>query len=320
MMNIAGDKGKKAALLLLVLFVTAAHFLIPTEQHDYHKIHIIFRKLYYLPPVVAAAWYGLRGAVYTTAVISAAFSVHAFLDWPGNYMEQANQIGELVSFWAVGLVPGYLFDRQRLLMARLAKANEETYLALVSALDMREKNTRLHSQRVRDYALLLADRFGVAEEKKRAIGLGALLHDVGKIAVSDRILLKPGKLSDEEWTEMRKHPAEGYRLLNRISSLQEAAEIVHAHHEHFDGTGYPRGLKGEEIPQGARLFTVADVLDALTCDRPYRTAASYEEAARIIREKSGTYFEPAVIKVFEGIQPAEWEAIRKRYAGDNGSL
>lgn len=320
-MNIAGDKGKKAALLLFVLFVTAAHFLIPTEQHDYHRIHIIFRKLYYLPPVVAAAWYGLRGAVYTTAFISAVFSVHAFLDWPGNYMEQANQIGELVSFWVVGLVPGYLFDRQRLLMARLAKANEETYLALVSSLDMREKNTRLHSQRVRDYTLLLADRFGVAEEKKRAIGLGALLHDVGKIAVSDRILLKPGKLSDEEWTEMRKHPAEGYRLLIRISSLQEAAEIVHAHHEHFDGTGYPNGLKEEEIPLGARLFAVADVFDALTCDRPYRTAASYEEAARIIREKSGTYFEPAVIKVFEGIQPAEWEAIRKRHAaGDNGSL
>ncbi len=119
---------------------------------------------------------------------------------------------------------------------------------------------------------------------------------------------------------MRKHPAEGYRLLNRISSLQEAAEIVHAHHEHFDGTGYPYRLKGEDIPLGARLFTVADVLDALTCDRPYRTAASYEEAARIIREKSGTHFDPAIVKVFEGIQPTEWEAIRKRYGGDNGSL
>ncbi|OGW53748.1 MAG: phosphohydrolase [Nitrospirae bacterium RBG_19FT_COMBO_55_12] len=312
-------EGKITFLVLLTGVIALFHYAVPTDQHALHMIHIGLRKLYFLPPVIAAVWFGFRGSIYTTLGVTALLSLHAFLDWPGNYMEQANQMGELASFWVVGLIAGSLFDRERSLLRDLAKANEETLVGLVSALDLRERNPRLHSQRVKEYTLLLADRFGVAEEKKRAIGLGALLHDVGKIAVSDRILLKPGKLSDEEWMEMRKHPGEGYRLLKRISSLQEAAEIVHAHHEHFDGTGYPRGLKREEIPQGARLFAVADVFDALTTARPYRTAASYDEAARTIHEKSGVHFDPTVVKAFEGIQPAEWDAIRKRYAVDSGS-
>ena len=119
---------------------------------------------------------------------------------------------------------------------------------------------------------------------------------------------------------MRKHPAEGYRLLIRISSLQEAAEIVHAHHEHFDGTGYPNGLK-EERSFGRPVFAVADVFDALTCGSSVPYCRELRRSSADNSEKSGTYFEPAVIKVFEGIQPAEWEAIRKRHAaGDNGSL
>lgn len=309
------ENGAKVAVLaILIALVSLFHFLIPTEPHTSHKVHIVLRKLYFLPPVMAAAWFGLRGAVRTTLVVSIAFTIHAFLDWPGNYMEQANQLGELASFWVVGLVPGWLFDRQRSLMERLARANEETLLALVSALDMRERNTRLHSQRVRDYTLLLADRYGVSGNEMRAIELGALLHDVGKIAVPDPILLKPAGLSDEERNEMRRHPAEGYRVLQKIEFLREAAEIVYAHHERFDGTGYPRGLKGGDIPLGARLFAVADTFDAITSDRPYHAAISYDEAANIICERGGTDFDPAVVEVFVKIDLAEWERIKKRYA------
>jgi putative nucleotidyltransferase with HDIG domain len=228
-------------------------------------------------------------------------------------MEQANQLGELAGFWVVGLIPGYLFDRQRSLMESLARANEETLLALVSALDMREKNTRLHSQRVRDYTLLLADTYGVPEGEKRVIGLGALLHDVGKIAVSDNILLKPSELSEDEWEEMHRHPLEGYRLLQRIDFLRDSAEIVYAHHEHYDGTGYPRRLKGNEIPLGARLFMVADVFDAVTSERPYHAPLSYDEAIAVIREKSGSHFDPAVVEAFENIQSHKLEEIRKHY-------
>lgn len=307
-------RSKIAALLLMVSLIALFHFLIPTENHNLHKVHIALRKLYFLPPVVAAAWFGLRGAIAITTLVSGAFVTHALLDWPGNYMEQANQLGELAGFWVVGLVPGWLFDRRRALMESLARANEETLLALVSALDMREKNTRLHSQRVREYTLILADRFGAPGKDRRTIALGALLHDVGKIAVPDHILLKPAGLTQDEWLEMRQHPEEGYQLLRRIGFLEEAAEIVYAHHEHFDGTGYPRGLKGEKIPLGARLFMVADVFDAITSERPYHKAMGYEQAARVVRDKSGSHFDPAVVKTFEKIPPEVWDEVRRRYA------
>lgn len=314
-----GCKAKIVTLVLLVVCVGFFHFLIPTESHTSHKVHIILRKLYYLPPVMAGAWFGLRGAFPVTLAVSVLFFIHAVLDWPGNYMEQANQMGELASFWVIGLVPGYLFDRQRSLLKDLAKANGETLLALVSALDLRERNTRMHSQRVRDYALLIADRLGVDERGKRALEFGALLHDVGKIAVPDNILLKPGKLTVEEWEEMRKHPSVGSRIVHRIGFLQEAAAIVRSHHEHFDGTGYPEGLKGDQIPLGARIFMVADVYDALTSRRSYRVPMSHEDALAVIREGSGRHFDPQVVDAFLRLSGTELTEIGKRYA-EGGDL
>ncbi len=297
----------------LVGIIALLHYVTPTEPHNYHKIHIVLRKLYFLPPVVAAAWFGLRGACVTAFAVSILFSLHAFLDWPGNYMEQANQVGELAGFWVAAIVPGLLFDRQRALLSDLANANEETLLGLVSALDLREHNTRLHSQRVREYTELIASKFGVDEKKRREIGFGALLHDVGKIAVPDHILLKPGKLTDEEWLEMRKHPDAGYRIVKRIGFLKDAAEIVHSHHERYDGKGYPRGLKGEDIPFGARMFMVADVYDALTSERPYHPAISYEEAAKEILNHKGSQFDPAIVTTFLAISPEELRLISERY-------
>jgi putative nucleotidyltransferase with HDIG domain len=244
------------------------------------------------------------------------FSIHAFLDWPGNYMEQANQAGELVSFWVVGLIAGHLFEREQSLLRDLATAHEETLTSLVSALDLRERNTRLHSQRVKEYTLLLADRFGVAEARKKAIGFGALLHDVGKIAVPDRILLKPEGLTPEEWNVMHAHPIAGYGIVKRIGFLADAAEIVRAHHERYDGRGYPQGLKGEEIPFGARLFAVADVYDALTSTRPYRSPVSHAEALSEIRGKSGTYFDQRVVAAFETIASELLQAVREKYRDD----
>jgi putative nucleotidyltransferase with HDIG domain len=308
-----GFRKKLIFLVSTIVIISLLHYATPTEPHYYHKIHIVLRKLYFLPPVIAAAWFGLRGAIITTAVVSILFSLHALLDWPGNYMEQANQLGELAGFWVIGLIPGWLFDRQRALLLELAHANEETLLGLVAALDLREHNTRLHSQRVREYTELIADRLGVDEKMKREIGFGALLHDVGKIAVPDQILLKPGKLTDQEWGEMRKHPEAGYRIVKRIVFLKYAAEIVYAHHEKFDGGGYPRGLKGESIPFGARIFMVADVYDALTSERPYRSPVTYEKAAAEIRKLSGSHFDPAIVNTFMAIAPEQLQEIARRY-------
>jgi putative nucleotidyltransferase with HDIG domain len=307
------SQNKVIILAALVGIIALLHYVTPTEPHNYHKIHIVLRKLYFLPPVVAAAWFGLRGAIITTGAVSVLFLLHAFQDWPGNYMEQANQLGELAGFWVVGVIPGWLFDRQRSLLVELANANEETLLGLVSALDLREHNTGQHSQRVRDYTELIATRLGVDKKMRRKIGFGALLHDVGKIAVPDQILLKPGKLTDQEWVVMRKHPDAGFRIVKRIGFLKDAAEIVYAHHEQFDGSGYPRGLKGASIPLGARIFMVADVYDALTSARPYHSPMSYEEAAAEIRHLSGSHFDPVVVDTFLCVAPEQLQKIAKRY-------
>lgn len=305
------DKGtmrKIFILLLLTGIITIFHYNIPTDRHALHILHIALRKLNFLPPVMAAAWFGFRGTVYVTLLICILFSFHAIMDWPGNYMEQANQGGELVSFWVVGFVASRLFERERSLLNNLVKANEETLFGLISALDIKEHNTSLHSQRVRDKTLLLARRFDLDEPRMKAIGLGALLHDVGKIAVPDAILLKPTSLTDEEQKIMRDHPSIGYSIVNRIEFLREAAEIVHAHHEHFDGSGYPKGLKGDNIPLGARLFAVVDTYDALTSTRPYRTPLSHEEALVEIKKGSGNHFDPRVVEEFLAITEKELDA------------
>lgn len=315
--SLTGKEVKICAIVLVAGIAALAHFIIPTDRHELHMVHIVLRKLYFLPPVMAAVWFGFRGSVYTTLAVSSLFSLHAFLDWPGNYMEQANQVGELASFWVVGLIAGSLFDRERSLLRDLAKANEETLVGLVSALDLRERNTRLHSQRVKEYTLLLADRFGVAEATKKAIGFGALLHDVGKIAVPDHILLKPEGLTEQEWDIIHAHPITGYGIVKQIGFLREAAEIVRAHHERYDGSGYPQGLKGEEIPLGARLFAVADVYDALTSERPYHSPVSHDEALSEIRKKSGSHFDQRVVAAFESIAPELLLAVMKKNRDDS---
>jgi response regulator RpfG family c-di-GMP phosphodiesterase len=190
---------------------------------------------------------------------------------------------------------------------------EESYKitleALVTALDAREHETQAHSQRVREYTLTLAEDLGLKHDDLIQTGRGALLHDVGKIGVRDSILLKPGKLTEEEWVEMRMHPQIGYNILQNIEFLSPAAEIVLCHQERWDGRGYPNGLAGADIPFGARIFAVVDTLDAMTSDRPYRKAMSFEAAIEEIRFCSGTQFDPRVVSAFLSIPAESWIAI-----------
>jgi len=166
------------------------------------------------------------------------------------------------------------------------------------ALELRDQGTEGHTRRVTEMTLQLARAFGIGEEEITHIRRGALLHDIGKIGIPDAILLKPGKLTDEEMALMRQHPQRAYEMLLPIEYLRPALAIPYCHHEKWDGTGYPRGLKGEEIPLAARLFAVADVYDALTSDRPYRKAWSREDAIAYIRQQAGTCFDPRVVEVF----------------------
>ena len=195
----------------------------------------------------------------------------------------------------------------------VAQAYSNTLVALVTALDAREHETSDHSQRVVRYTLAIARRMGLRDAQLEHIGRGALLHDIGKIGVPDSILLKPGPLTKAEWTEMRRHPDVGYRILQTIDFLRPAAEIVLAHQERWDGAGYPRRLRGDAIPLGARIFAIADTLDAMTSDRPYRKASSFAEARLEISRCAGTQFDPVCADAFSRISDEELEAIRREH-------
>ena len=197
-------------------------------------------------------------------------------------------------------------------LSELESNYQMTLEALVAALDAREHETFSHSLRVRAYTRYLARRAGYPPALLTSLEQGALLHDIGKIAVADAILLKPAKLTPEEWVEMRKHSTEGDEILRRVPFLRPASAIVRHHHERFDGTGYPDRLKGAEIPLGARLFTVADTLDAMTSDRTYRKAPGFEAAMSEIHRCSGVQFDPHIAELFLKIPPATWTQVRSQ--------
>jgi putative nucleotidyltransferase with HDIG domain len=182
----------------------------------------------------------------------------------------------------------------------LRTSYDGTLEALVNALDARDQETKGHSIRVQHYMLDIAREMGVVEGTKEWVDMqrGSLLHDVGKIGVSDAILLKPGKLTEEEWRAMRLHPEIGYNMLHQVKFLEGAAEIILSHHERWDGKGYPRGLHEDEIPLGARIFSVVDTFDSMTSDRPYRKALSTQEALNEILRCSNTQFDPRVVESF----------------------
>ena len=182
----------------------------------------------------------------------------------------------------------------------LRDSYDGTLEALVNALDARDQETKGHSIRVSHYMMDIAKEFGVKEgtETWTDMARGALLHDVGKIGVSDSILLKPGKLTEDEWTLMRKHPDIGYNMLHQVNFLKGAAEIILAHHERWDGKGYPKGLEHEEVPLGARIFMVCDTFDSMTSDRPYRKALTAIDAMNEILKFSGSQFDPQVVEAF----------------------
>jgi response regulator RpfG family c-di-GMP phosphodiesterase len=194
----------------------------------------------------------------------------------------------------------------------LRSAYDSTLSALMIALDYRDYETQGHSVRVVEYTEHLAKTMGIREPELTDIRRGTMLHDVGKIGIPDAILRKPGPLDTEEWDIMRMHAEFGYRMLKDIPFLAVPSEIVLSHQERWDGSGYPRGLRGEEIPVGARIFAVADAFDAMTSDRPYRKALSYEHARQEIIDFCGVQFDPLVVEAFLRVPREDWEEIRAR--------
>ena len=189
------------------------------------------------------------------------------------------------------------------------RSYEDTLEALGAAIDLRDSTTAGHSRRVFLYSIQIAKTMGGLEHQLRTIAMGSWLHDIGKLAIPDRILLKPGPLTEEEWKIMRSHARIGYDLVKSIAFLADASEIVLTHHERFNGSGYPQGLVAEEIPLGARIFAVADTLDAMTSDRPYRSALPFQAARDVIERGSGILFDPQVANAFLRVSNETWKTI-----------
>jgi len=192
---------------------------------------------------------------------------------------------------------------------------EETYTAtienLMTALDMRDVETYGHSLVVAKYSQVLAQSMGIKDEQTlENIRKGALLHDVGKIAIPDAILKKPGRLTSAEWEKVRLHPALGFGLVREVNLVAEIGNIILCHHERYDGGGYPKGLKGEEIPLEARIFALADALDAITSHRPYHKERDFRAAKKEIQSASGRQFDPKAVEAFDSFNPDRWEKVR----------
>jgi putative nucleotidyltransferase with HDIG domain len=203
-------------------------------------------------------------------------------------------------------------------IAELEHSYDVTLEALGDALDLKDAETVGHSKRVTAFTIQIARSMGLAPAVIRTLARGAFLHDIGKMAIPDAILRKPLRLTEDESALMKEHSYLGYRMLKKISFLDEAADIVYAHQEHWDGSGYPRGLKGEEIPLGSRIFAVADTLDAITSDRPYRPARSVEAACKEITNWSGRQFDPHVVSVFLTIPTSVWDNLREEFDSQHG--
>ncbi|MEJ2485328.1 MAG: HD domain-containing phosphohydrolase [Anaerolineales bacterium] len=194
-----------------------------------------------------------------------------------------------------------LAEKQKSTATELEIAYSETLEAWVRALEIRDQYTAGHTQRALDLTLRLATKMGIPDEMLVHITRGVLLHDIGKLAISDNILRKTGPLDSEEWASMREHPKFAYNLLKPIQYLRPALDIPYCHHEKWDGSGYPQGISGDAIPYPARIFSVVDVWDALTTDRPYRRAWPKDDALNYIRSKAGTEFDPKVVDEFVGL-------------------
>jgi putative nucleotidyltransferase with HDIG domain len=262
------------------------------EKFEWLLPHYVTFGLLGLALAVAYDAIGIAGVLaFVAPPVMMRFSIKQYLDKTAKNVEELKQRNRDLS----------KANRDILRMAeQLRDTYDGTLEALVSALDARDRETKGHSLRVARYMMEIAYHLGVEPNTEDWVNMqrGGLLHDIGKIGVSDTILHKPGPLTDEEWVDMRKHPQIGHDMIRDIGFLSGAAVIVLAHHERYDGKGYPKGLAADEIPIGARIFVLADTFDAMTSDRPYRAALTSEAARDEIIRCSGTQFDPRCVQAF----------------------
>jgi HD-GYP domain-containing protein (c-di-GMP phosphodiesterase class II) len=278
--------------------ISLAHFFVP---HDYLAIHGFLRRTYYVPVILTGLLCGFRQAIYLVAFIVAAYLPFVLLQWPNHTLpSNLEEIYEIVMLAVVGGLTGILSDRERKRRQELQEAYQDTVIRLAMAAEYRDGNTGAHLRRISRYAEVIAKNMGISADRAELIKLATPMHDIGKVGIPDHVLLNSGKLNHDEWNVMQTHPDMGYEILKESHSalLEMAAQIALAHHERFDGSGYPKGLRGDEIPLEARIVAVADVFDALTTSRTYKPGYGVEESIEKMKKDVGTHFDPRVFEAF----------------------
>jgi HD-GYP domain-containing protein (c-di-GMP phosphodiesterase class II) len=293
-------------VLLGLILVSVLHFLTRTGDPALHAWHIFFRKLYFLPIVAGALWFGLRGALTTAVTAIGFYALHLLFDWPRFHLERMNQVGEMASFLVFAAVAGALVELEHRTKARaeaMRRNAERKKIATVVAslsetLGARDPATRDHSRRVAELASGLGRFMGMSNREVQDVYLAGILHDIGKIGIRDDVLLKPSALTPEDRTKIMEHPRIAEKILAPVG-FSTVIRYVGVHHENWDGSGYPEGLCGEAIPLPGRILAVADTYDALNSNRPYHQGLAQNGRIReVMAGMAGTKLDGEVLKRF----------------------
>ena len=311
-----GRVAQVVALVIAVSVISVAHFTIGTLRHSTHIEHIILQALYVAPIVAATLWFGITGTLLTLVAVSLIYYSYMRLMWPNQPMENANQAAMLASYWVIGAVAAglvHFHEKQREKHARAqALARREAMVQALStlsdALGLRDENTRQHSERVSQLGVEIGKQLGLSAERLDALRLAGLVHDVGKIGVRDDVLFKAAELSPAERARIEQHPVMAAWILRLIDGAQDVADIVVAHHESPDGSGYPNHLKGSDIPLEAQILRVADVFCSLQDERPYKTAYDVPHALEIMRKMVPSKLDQRSMAALEALLAAEGDS------------
>ncbi|MFV1978148.1 MAG: HD-GYP domain-containing protein [Myxococcota bacterium] len=278
------------AIAALVASITLAHALIGRASHEEHVVHVALRAAFLIPILLGAVWYGAPGAAAVAGATSAILLIHIRTAWLGDSWENANQLAMIAVYWVTGLMTGVLITLERRADSLRREAEERLQRevlvsglgALEAALKSRDEYTGTHGEAVAVLAASVARELRLSEDRVELVHLAGLVHDLGKIAVRDDVLYKPEALTPQELEAMRRHPRIAADILATVPGSRKIAEIVRAHHEYLDGSGYPDGLRGPAIPIETRIVTVADIFCAVTDDRAYHRGMSVTEALALL--------------------------------------
>ena len=296
---------------LLVLVVSISHWITPTDDFNLLAVHVLWRKLFIIPIILAAIWFNLRGSLATALAETVLYLPHIVLQWSSQTGENINQAGEVASLWIVAVLAGFFVRREKAALQDLARSSDGALLALIGTMDARHQKRQYHAMRVFAYAERIAKELGLPPDDLEVLARTSVLHDLGMIGVPDKILSGPTPF-DENNKTIRKHPLIGYNIIRRVPGLRKVAEVVYAHHERYDGTGYPKGRSGDRIPFLARVFAVADIFDDLTTAHPGHQALSFGKARQVIESERGLDFDPYVVDAFLRVPESDWLEILHR--------